>query len=157
MRVVEEAKGKTQVVSVRLNREIVEELKRRGDISTVLKEIISKSITKSTESSLPEIITEFKNRVEEYIERVKQFCNDHANEIITFHESEKDKFEYWRDTCLHRYRTITRHNLHVYVKDKLFPKIRPEDRASIEKQVNKIIEDAVNEIYNSQYPPVYPI
>ena len=157
----------------RLDSETESKLKNIADregksVSDILRDLVDSYTNRKTEiheTGLPRnievILSEFKNRVMEYVERVKQFCNDHANEITTYHENEKDKFEYWRDTCLHRYRTITIHNLHVYVKDKLLPRITQQlDKAQIvmlEKHINRIIEDAVNEIYSSQYPPIYPI
>lgn len=159
----ERAMGKTQVVSVRLDSEIVEELKKRGDISSFLRELITKSVAKSAETSLPqieEVLSQFRSLVKEYVERVKQFCEEHAKEITESHESEKDKFKYWRDLCLYRYRVITRHNLSTYISDKLLPRLQrldPNQRTTLEKRLNEIVEEAVNEIYRSQYPPAYPL
>jgi signal recognition particle GTPase len=160
-------------VGFRLDSETESKLKNIADregksVSDILRNLVDFYTSRKpeiNETGLPQyleiILSEFKNRVKEYVERVKQFCEEHAKEITSIHESEKDKYEYWRDTCLHRYRTITTHNLHVYITDKLLPRITQQlDKAQIvmlEKHINRIIEDAVNEIYSSQYPPVYPI
>lgn len=157
----------------RLDSETESKLKNLADregksVSDILRDLVDFYTSRKpeiNETGLPQyleiILSEFRERVKEYVERVKQFCNDHANEITTYHENEKGKFEYWRDICLHRYRTITRHNLNVYVTDKLLPRIVEKldagQKVMLEKRINRIIEDAVNEIYSSQYPPVYPI
>jgi Arc/MetJ-type ribon-helix-helix transcriptional regulator len=161
--------GKSKVVTVRLDKETLGRIKDKyGSVSDFVKEAINvlfespQSPLSST--ALPEIaeklIEEFKEVVKRHVERAKQFCEEHAREITTIHEKEKDKYDYWRDTCLHRYRTITRSNLNVFIKDKLLPRVisslDANQKAMLEKRLNDIINEAVKEIYISEYPPIYP-
>jgi hypothetical protein len=159
--------GKTQVISIRLDTEIVEELKKRGDISSILKQLItgyveSQGIIKTRlPSDVEELLGEFKVKIDNYINNVRSFCEEHAKIITESHDKEKDKFEYWRDICLHRNRSITRSNLNVYVKDVLFKQISVhslsrDEKIELDKRINELIEYAVRTIYASEYPPIYP-
>lgn len=152
--------GRKKVISIRLDEELIDQIRKHGSLTRFIRNAL-KAYTENTNNTLPDdveqLLSEFKQRVDEYVERVKQFCSDHAKEITSSHESEKD-FDYWRDICLYRYRIITRHNLDVYAKLlQKYIRLDSNKRAVLEKKINEIIDYAINEIYSSQYPPIYPI
>jgi len=153
---------------VRLDLDTIEELKKRsgGEISKVLKQLI-KQYVESPEHTRPQLpqyiedlLSQFKERVREYVEEVKRFCEEHARIITENHDQEKERYNYWRDLCLHRYRRLTRNNLNVYIQDVLMKRINihklsADERVELQRRLNEIVENAVKEIYASPFPPSY--
>jgi hypothetical protein len=159
----------SKVIGVRLDLDTIEELKKRsnGDVSKVLKKLIKEYVERPEliRPQLPEYIEKllslFKEKIDNYLVGVRAFCEEHAKIITENHEKEKDKYNYWRDLCLHRYRRITRNNLNVYVQDHLLKKINvhslsKEEKIELERRINELIEYAVRSIYSSEFPPAYP-
>jgi len=153
----------SKVIGVRLDLNTIEELKKKtgGDISKALKQLI-KQYVESPElvrTELPEniekLLGEFQERVNEYIAKIKQFCEEHSKVITENHEKERDKYNYWLNTCLHRHRIITYNTLKIYAEKTILKNAKAEDKNELEKRIREIIDKAVNDIYPSQYPPLY--
>ena len=158
----------SRVTSIRLSEEELNRLKElakeRGiDFNTLVKEALRQYTGAQHRSQLPQyiedLLSQFKERVREYVEEVKRFCEEHAR-IITNHDQEKERYNYWRDLCLHRYRRLTRNNLNVYIQDVLMKRINihklsADERVELQRRLNEIVENAVKEIYASPFPPSY--
>lgn len=153
----------SKVIGVRLDSATIEELKKKtgGDISKALKQLIKQYVespepvrTESPEH-VEKLLSVFQERVNEYITQIKQFCEEHAKIITENHEKERDKYNYWRDICLHRHRRITYNALKIYAEKHIISNAKAEDKPELEKRINEIIDKAVKEVYPSQYPPLY--
>jgi predicted DNA-binding protein len=152
------------VTSIRLS---VEELnkfkeiaKNKGlDFNTLVREALTSYTGVLERPQLPQniekLLGEFQERVNEYIGKIKQFCEEHAKIVTENHEKERDKYNYWRDMCLHRHRRITYNTLKIYAEKHIISKVNAEDKNELEKRIREIIDKAVNDIYPSQYPPLY--
>lgn len=154
----------SRVTSIRLS---VEELnkfkeiaKNKGlDFNTLVREALTSYTGVLERPQLPQniekLLGEFQERVNEYIGKIKQFCEEHAKIVTENHEKERDKYNYWRDMCLHRHRRITYNTLKIYAEKHIISKVNAEDKNELEKRIREIIDKAVNDIYPSQYPPLY--
>jgi predicted transcriptional regulator len=100
---------------------------------------------------IEDLLEEFKERVNEYIAKVKAFCEEHAKTV-----SEKGgKYEYWLNTCLWRHRRITHDTLKIYAEKNILRYASRENMLELEKRIRDIVESALDNIYPSQYPPIY--
>jgi len=152
----------SKVVGVRLDLDTIQELKKKtgGDVSKVLKQLIKQYVetpepTRPLSEDVEKLLGKFQERVNEYIGKIKQFCEEHAKIITQNNEKERNNYNYWRDLCLHRHRRVTYNALRIYAEKYIVNNAKAEDRSELEKRIREIIDKAVNEVYPSQYPPFY--
>ena len=162
--------SRSRVTSIRLSEDELSRFKaiaesKGVDFNTLVREALSSYTGVKGRVQLPEyverVLGEFKVKIDNYVNRVKEFCEEQAKIIVESHESERGKHDYWRDACLHRYRRLTRSNLKVYVQDVLYKQINTgalskEEKEELERRISELVDYAVKNIFVSETPPAYP-
>jgi predicted CopG family antitoxin len=160
-----------KIISIRVSEDLYSKLKELKITSEELRKVIEDYVTSkerglgespktdsgvSSDSKVSEILSQFERIALEYIEYTKNFCEDHANQVVAKDPQADRDLIY--DLCRYNLRRHAYNTLRDFYKIKVAPLIREYvdsgEYDKIERRVHDIIDRAVRELYSDPYPPM---
>jgi len=166
-------------IGIRVSREVYEKIKKLKITSKELRKLIedyvrsreqglgetpkpdSVSQKQDLDSKVSDILSKFERQALEYVNALDEFCDNYAKEVAKAKNITRDDVvQFIYDSCRYSLRTHAFNTLKQAFREKILPllgQLSDNEIDRVQREIIKIIDKAVKELYPEPHPPLPPI